>query len=299
MNSSDISAFVDQLCSIYDQSVANLREALAAYCEQGVHPDPSSGPKALSLIPSCGSVSGDRTAARSPAHSPGSTSPAPTPAASPGRRCSATISTSSSSISSATMASRSRSAAPQRDSLPLCARRQRDRSRRSHRGGAVALVPVQRAGPHRRRDRRRRVGLAAFGERGRWRCSTARAPISASRACKHYTGTPTEHFQHFILFTNYVRYVDEFVRFASRRAAPARTAATPALSVPGGYLRARRPDRRRGADRRRHVAAAPDAGLSPDRARTAPASPWSTSASARPTPRRSATISPCCGRKCG
>jgi AMP nucleosidase len=31
---------------------------------------------------------------------------------------------------------------------------------------------------------------------------------------KHYTGTPPEHFQNFVLFTNYVRYVDEFVRVA-------------------------------------------------------------------------------------
>ncbi|MFL6729830.1 MAG: AMP nucleosidase [Sphingomicrobium sp.] len=31
---------------------------------------------------------------------------------------------------------------------------------------------------------------------------------------KHYTGTPAEHFQHWVLFTNYVRYVDEFVGFA-------------------------------------------------------------------------------------
>src|SRR5690349_19662221 len=31
---------------------------------------------------------------------------------------------------------------------------------------------------------------------------------------KHYTGTPSEHFQHFVLFTNYVRYVDEFVGVA-------------------------------------------------------------------------------------
>src|SRR5437868_326724 len=31
---------------------------------------------------------------------------------------------------------------------------------------------------------------------------------------KHYTGTPAEHFQHFVLFTNYVRSVDEFVDFA-------------------------------------------------------------------------------------
>src|SRR3954470_4261351 len=31
---------------------------------------------------------------------------------------------------------------------------------------------------------------------------------------RHYTGTPSEHFQHFVLFTNYVRYVDEFVGVA-------------------------------------------------------------------------------------
>ena len=30
---------------------------------------------------------------------------------------------------------------------------------------------------------------------------------------RHYTGTPVEHFQHYILFTNYHRYVDEFVRW--------------------------------------------------------------------------------------
>ncbi|PIJ50871.1 AMP nucleosidase [Erwinia sp. OLTSP20] len=31
---------------------------------------------------------------------------------------------------------------------------------------------------------------------------------------KHYTGTPAEHFQSYVLFTNYTRYVDEFVRWA-------------------------------------------------------------------------------------
>lgn len=31
---------------------------------------------------------------------------------------------------------------------------------------------------------------------------------------KHYTGTPASHFQRFVLFTNYVRYVDEFVAVA-------------------------------------------------------------------------------------
>jgi AMP nucleosidase len=49
---------------------------------------------------------------------------------------------------------------------------------------------------------------------------------------KHYTGTPPEHFQHFVLFTNYVRYVDEFVNFSlaalRRKNSPFRM-----LSVPG------------------------------------------------------------------
>ena len=31
---------------------------------------------------------------------------------------------------------------------------------------------------------------------------------------RHYTGTPTEHTQRYVLFTNYHRYVDEFVRWA-------------------------------------------------------------------------------------
>ena len=184
----------------------------------------------------------------------------------------------------------------ERNPLPLCARRQRPRpGRHSHRR-AVALVPIDRAGPHRRRDRRRRLGhrrstptrpLALF--------DGPRTDFSLARL-QHYTGTPAEHFQHFVLFTNYVRYVDEFVRFAIDALRDPDSRFT-GLSVPGGMLRARRPDRRRGADRRRRLAAAPDAGLSPDRAGRRRASRWSTSASARPTPRRSATISRCCGPK--
>ncbi len=33
----------------------------------------------------------------------------------------------------------------------------------------------------------------------------------------HYTGTPPEHFQRYVLFTNYHRYVDEFVDWAGQR----------------------------------------------------------------------------------
>ncbi|MEN2785401.1 AMP nucleosidase [Sphingomonas qilianensis] len=38
---------------------------------------------------------------------------------------------------------------------------------------------------------------------------------------RHYMGTPAEHTQRFILFTNYHRYVDEFVRWGASQLAPA------------------------------------------------------------------------------
>jgi AMP nucleosidase len=50
---------------------------------------------------------------------------------------------------------------------------------------------------------------------------------------RHYTGTPTSDFQRFVLFTNYVRYVDEFVRFAAD-ALRATDSPYQGLSVPGG-----------------------------------------------------------------
>jgi len=49
---------------------------------------------------------------------------------------------------------------------------------------------------------------------------------------KHYTGTPAEHFQHFVLFTNYVRYVDEFVGVAVDALRRKHSRFT-SLSVPG------------------------------------------------------------------
>ena len=52
---------------------------------------------------------------------------------------------------------------------------------------------------------------------------------------KHYTGTPAEDFRPYILFTNYIRYVDEFVTWAlgelKREDSPYE-----ALSVAGGVL---------------------------------------------------------------
>lgn len=52
---------------------------------------------------------------------------------------------------------------------------------------------------------------------------------------RHYTGTPVEHVQSYILFTNYNRYVDEFVRWAL---AQLRDPDSPydSLSTPGGVI---------------------------------------------------------------
>ena len=52
---------------------------------------------------------------------------------------------------------------------------------------------------------------------------------------RHYTGTPVEHTQRYLLFTNYVRYVDEFVRWAVEQL-NAPDSSYEALSVPGGVF---------------------------------------------------------------
>jgi len=51
---------------------------------------------------------------------------------------------------------------------------------------------------------------------------------------RHYTGTPPEHVQRYVLFTNYHRYVDEFVRWAATQV-DGKTRFT-ALSGPGGVM---------------------------------------------------------------
>lgn len=73
--------------------------------------------------------------------------------------------------------------------------------------------------------------LAAIGDEtadGLFHATGTRFPLSHFDALRtdfslarlrHYTGTPVEHFQPFVLFTNYTRYVDEFVRWACEQIA--------------------------------------------------------------------------------
>ncbi|HPF22016.1 MAG: AMP nucleosidase [Hyphomonas sp.] len=49
---------------------------------------------------------------------------------------------------------------------------------------------------------------------------------------QHYTGTPVDHFQHYVLFTNYHRYVDAFCDWALTQIGEGKKYSS--LSVPGG-----------------------------------------------------------------
>ncbi|MBK6493102.1 MAG: AMP nucleosidase [Sphingomonadales bacterium] len=51
---------------------------------------------------------------------------------------------------------------------------------------------------------------------------------------RHYTGTPPEHFQRYVLFTNYHRYVDEFVNWSCAQIGNGGSYTS--LSCPGGVM---------------------------------------------------------------
>lgn len=83
---------------------------------------------------------------------------------------------------------------------------------------------------------------------------------------RHYTGTPAEHFQPFVLFTNYTRYVDEFVRWGCSQILDPDS---PYIAL---FLRGRDMDHRRNRSTGRGhlrpgVEKAPDASLAPDHRR--------------------------------
>lgn len=88
--------------------------------------------------------------------------------------------------------------------------------------------------------------LALIGDEiadGLWKPEAGPAPLAlfdglrtdfSLARLRHYTGTPVEHFQHYVLFTNYHRYVDAFVAWGSRQLAE--KGRYVALSCAGGQL---------------------------------------------------------------
>ncbi len=229
-----VAAIIDQLCAIYDESVANLRTALAAYCRDGTRPDPVSRAEGSFAYPELRVVYDPRNP------------PVPTPRAFARLNQPGVYATSV--------------ARPElyRDYLTIQLEHLiRDYGVEISVGRSDSEIPFPYVLDS---SDDLRLDDVSSAELGRWFPGTdlvhigdelpdglwvspvedvrplalfdaPRTDFSLARL-RHYTGTSPEHFQRFILFTNYVRYVDEFVRFAAD-ALRSRSSPWQALSVPG------------------------------------------------------------------
>jgi AMP nucleosidase len=235
MKSNDIAAILDQLCSIYDQSVANLRNALGAYCENGALPDPDLRANGCFAYPELRlTYRGEQTAGRFTRAFARLTQPG-TYACSVARPAmfreylktqleflvadygvEVEVGHSSSEIPYAYVLDGSGINVDRVTAAELS--RAFPSNELSHIGDEIADGDWD----YSLRDAR---PLALF--------DGPRTDFSLARL-KHYTGTDSDHFQHFVLFTNYVRYVDEFVRFAIDELRREDSPYT-GLSVPGGF----------------------------------------------------------------
>jgi hypothetical protein len=131
--------------------------------------------------------------------------------------------------------------------------------------------------------------------RCRWRPFTAQRVDYSLHRLSHYTATSPAHFQNFVLFTNYQFYIDEFCQYARDVIAKGEGGYTE--FVEPGNLITRAGETAAGL--RRPPARLPQMPAYHLKRKDHGGSPWSISASARPTPRRSPTISRCCARTPG
>jgi len=226
-------ATVDQLAAIYDESVANLRRALASYVEDRTVPDPRSRKKGAFAYPELRIDYGGKV-------------PSPLPS-----RAFARLNQPGTYATSVARPELFRDYLV--DQLEHLAR---DYDVTVSVGRSASEIPyayvIENSGIH--------VGDIGTAELSRFFPSNElvhlgdeiadgvwmqapdqprplalfdgpRTDFSLARL-RHYTGTPPEHFQQFVLFTNYVRYVDEFVGVAidTLRRNDSRFTA---LSVPG------------------------------------------------------------------
>jgi AMP nucleosidase len=229
----DAHAAIDQLAAIYDESVANLRQALARYVEKRVLPDPQLRKNGAFAYPELRIDYGGKLPSSAPARAfarltqPGAYA---TSIARPelfrdflvgqlehlARDYDVTVSVgrSASEIPYAYVIENSGIEVGDIGTAELS--RYFPSNELVHLGDEVADgVWINRPGEAR--------PLALF--------DGPRTDFSLARL-RHYTGTPPEHFQQFVLFTNYIRYVDEFVGVAidTLRRKDSRFTA---LSVPG------------------------------------------------------------------
>jgi AMP nucleosidase len=232
---SSIPDIIDQLCRIYDESVANLRRALGAYVNEGIRPEASARAEGCFAYPelriSYDPDSPPKVTARAFArlNQPGVYTASIARPALFREYLSNQLEHLLRDYPVAVSVGRSASEVPYPYVL--------DGSEDLQLNG-VASAELGRWFPT--------TELVHIGDEiadGLWDSSlhsgrplalfdAPRTDFSLARL-RHYTGTPPAHFQRYVLFTNYVRYVDEFVRFATDTL---RRPGTPyqALSVPGG-----------------------------------------------------------------
>ena len=236
--SDDIPAILDQLCEIYDSSRAALRDALGSYAASGTRPDPADRATGIFAYP-------ELRVEYEPTSEP------PTP----GRAFARLNQPGTYSTSVARPALLREYLRVQLDHLV------RDYAVNVTVSRSASEIPY----PYVLDGAEIELGEIGATELSRWFPSSelvhigdeiadgawemARSPerplslfdgprtdFSLARL-QHYGGTAPEHFQHFVLFTNYARYVDEFIAFA---VAELRRPDSPftALSVPGGLFQA-------------------------------------------------------------
>ena len=200
----DIPAIIDQLCEMSDASMACLRTALARYLRDGVKPDPEARARGLFAYPELRVDYGHDQPIAFPTRAFGRLNR-------PGRYA----------ISIARPRQFRKYLAEQLDLLV------RDYQVEVSVGRSASEIPYPYVldgswdyALHEARP------LALF--------DGPRVDFSLARL-RHYTGTPSEHTQRYLLFTNYVRYVDEFVRWAVAELQKP-DCEYEALSVPGGIF---------------------------------------------------------------
>jgi len=214
-NAKKIEGLLDELEAIYETSVSNLRSALAAYIKDGTKPDKKSRDEGAFAYPELRIAYDPET-------------PPPTPA-----RAFARLNQPGIYTSSITRPAMFR-AYLREQLIHLC----RDYPVDVTVGRSASEIPY----PYVLDGGDLELEGASTAELSRWFPSTelvhigdevadgswdlninpmrplalfdaGRTDFSLARL-KHYSGTNPAHFQHYVLFTNYVRYVDEFVRFA-------------------------------------------------------------------------------------
>jgi AMP nucleosidase len=231
----DIHAIIDELCAIYDGSVANLRRAIADYVRDGTRPDEKARANGWFAYPELRITYNPDGAAPTPARAfarlnqPGIYTASIARPALFREYLTAQLEHLIRDYAVEVTAGRSASEIPYPYVLDGSEDLQLD---------GIASAELGRWFPT--------TELVHIGDEiadGMWDASrhssrplalfdAPRTDFSLARL-RHYTGTPAAHFQRFILFTNYVRYVDEFVRFSADALRRPDTQFE-GLSVPGG-----------------------------------------------------------------